>query len=342
MADDTAYIQGLIDANHPIPVPGAGRAAEFVYPAVWLEPRRHTITRRLLGMGSCRIASEGRATIEQTDPTADILVFDNGYDVSVGGITFLGGRTAIRFGNNNVNSATLNVGDCHFQKTNGPAVIVRPNQPGPPNMSSQVTFDRCRWVDCKQALVSHADSALVRDSWLQWGHDPSLRDVAAIECRRGAMTLTNIVGVPEFSGPQFSRGCRWIDHYGTRLTVDASRFGGEYAGLPCINQFGKPDVGSPWQGPSIVLRASQLSSGHTSDPGCGVVVLRGGLFSVMSVDDGCTGVLPGQPLVRDLDGTSERLYRSLQHKERIQIGLGANVFWPVIPAVPPWMGPLSG
>lgn len=338
VADDTAAFQAVaaqvIAQTVSFQPPGGSYEAKF--PSVVIPAGRYKVNGPIAWGPYARISADGSATIENVSPSPSFS-FGAGYMVSVTGLTFVGGQTAIEFKNNNVNGARLDVRDCHFQATSGCAVTSEPITGN--YFSSFVSISDCKWHQCVQALRSWADSNTLDKCWIQWQQDSSAANGKCIEIIGGRLQLDRSMLVPVF--PAGPNGRRWIGwtgfpdrNGGAGIFCDKTQFHGEYGGLPPIQISSPPDLHYPFQGCQVVLRGCQLSCGQTAWAETAIINCSAGLPQTVYLD-GCSGVIGPCPLMRDMGGT-EAAFNSLENgAARVRIVIGANTFFPLTP-------PLSG
>lgn len=320
-----------------------GGAYEAKYPAVTIPAGRYKITGPIAWGPYARIVADGAATIENTSPAASSFAFSGGYIVSLEGITFIGGKTAIEFTNANTNGARLDVTRCRFNKTTGAAITARPTAGN--YFSTHLTIAACKWSQCRQAILSWADITTIENAWVQWEEGSSASGAKCFEIVGGRLILDRSMLVPVFpSGPS---GRRWIEwsgfperNGGAGVFCDRTQFHGEYGGLPPVQISSPPDLHYPFQGPQVVLRGCQLSCGQTAWAETAIVNCQGG-FPQTLIIDGCSGVIGPCPLMRDMGGTEAAHAATENNTTRIRILIGANAFFPLTPPLSamPYMQP---
>lgn len=343
VTDDTDAFRAAAAAlmTHKKALTPAGGSAEAMFPSV-LFPRGNYLLTQTVNWGPwARLQADGAAIITSTAGT-DAFWFDGGWMVECRGLTFIGGKTAITFRNNNVNGARLSLEHCRFQGTSEKAVWAGPQ--GGSFFSSHVTMRECKWWDCGQAIVSWADVTTLADSWIQWNEAIATANTAAIEIRGGRLNSSDTMFVPVF--PTDNKGCAWLGFWsspsrsgGSGIFCRTTLFHGEYGGLPVLRMHGVPDLAYPFQGPSVVFRDSQLSCGQTSRADTCCIQLHGGVPQTVVVDGSCNVVGPC-PLIKDIVGNGADVLATIQNgPSRIRIQIGANGFYPLAPPVPDFLLP---
>lgn len=228
--DDTVAIQAAFDAAQAqvTSLPSKVGCYYQTAPEVFFPSGRYMLSGPL-NLSGLAVRGEGQACLEQTNPEADIFVSAYAWRMSFTGLTFLYGRRHLALSNPNLDTGYLLVQDCRFYASGGPAIAV-----GKGSNSTQLQIEKCEFISCRQALITHTDQGAMRDCWIST--DPEMRNLAVIENRGGRFTLENIVGVPLVNGANQ----RWIDNYGSTLTCQQVRFGGEGGGFTPIINHAKP------------------------------------------------------------------------------------------------------
>ena len=197
-----------------------------------------------------QIMGEGTATIEQQDPTKDIIAGATVVRIGVRYLNLVGGRNQLNLGNNNTDQSFIKISDCQFANSSSAAIrIVGPSCEGPTcpsdshplvgSFSSQVIVRDCEFHKCMQALVVWSDWASFSDSWIT-GH-PDMTNMAIIE-NHDKIMISKILGVPQNRGETNATRQRWIDNYSHRMDggtvhVRDVRFGGESSGITALVNF---------------------------------------------------------------------------------------------------------
>ena len=173
------------------------------------------------------IRGEGRAAIHQTNSDKNIFTSKTVWRLNVINITFLGGKSQLDLYNPNIDTGQIIIDGCRFYGSSGAAVRTDV-------LSTMVKIDDCEFIKCRQSWYNNrCDQAVMRDCWIMT--DKAMENQATIEHRGMRMTIENLVGVPLVGGPKQ----RWIDNYGTNLTLNQCRFGGEGGGFTPVYNFRK-------------------------------------------------------------------------------------------------------
>lgn len=218
--DDTAAIKKAFEAA------AAGRISEQPVPGeaylnslrvVYFPNGKYLLSEPLTPGG--HMLGEGNAILWQPDPAKDIIYNDWCWRWRISGFTFLGGRSHLNIGNNNIDTGRIVIEDCVFQNSAGPAISIHDK-----TFSTQLTISNCVLFNCNQALVNWCDMAKMVDTWISTS--PKMKDCAVFE-NHGWLLLEHICGVP---GVTAENDQRWIDNY-NGVTCRNFRFGGESAGF---------------------------------------------------------------------------------------------------------------
>jgi len=178
-----------------------------------------------IGMGGFCVRGEYQATLLQTNPDKNILTSGYAWQYTIQNITFMGGKNQIEFHNPNLDTGQIVIDHCRFYNASGFAVYTDV-------LSTKVDIKDCEFVQNAQTWFNkRSDQASMRDCWITT--DNRVRDKAAIEHRGGRLTIENLCGVP-LTG---ASGLRWIDNYGTNLTLKQCRFGAEGGGFTTVYNF---------------------------------------------------------------------------------------------------------
>ena len=212
-------------------------------PARWI-----TLMRTLELPDKVHVFSKGCAAIEMTDREAPAFVIPEGADVSLKGVLFSGGGSAIA---TTAAKGSLTLVDCGFTDFKGPAIRAESSVPrgfsirmtGANSYTAQlyrgnadVTID-CYWFECCPPAPTERETPF---------------DYATIvNTQGGRLGMRDFLGVPVYFGhltkaymsdPKFERervgDYRWIDNRG-ELFCKNVRFGGEFRGLTAIYAYGK-------------------------------------------------------------------------------------------------------
>ena len=211
-------------------------------PARWI-----TLTRTLELPDKVFLCSKGCAAIEMTDRESPAFVMSEGADVTLKGVHFSGGGSAIA---TTAAKGSLTLVDCGFTDFKGPAIRAESSVPcgfrirmtGGNSYTAQlyrgnadVTID-CYWFECCPPAPTERETPF---------------DFATIvNTQGGRLRLRDFLGVPVYFGhltkaymsdPKFIRervgDYRWIDNRG-ELFCKNVRFGGEFRGLTPVYAYG--------------------------------------------------------------------------------------------------------
>ena len=242
--DDTEKVAALLAKAKAA---GGGRVE---LPARWI-----TLTRTLELPDKVHVFSKGCAAIEMTDREAPAFVIPEGADVSLKGVHFTGGGSAIA---TTAARGSLTLVDCGFTDFKGPAIRAeaalsaksgetplpqfRIRMTGGNSYTAQlyrgnadVTID-CYWFECCPPAPTERETPF---------------DYATIiNTQGGRLRMRDFLGVPVYFGhltkaymsdPKFIQervgDYRWIDNRGELLCKNV-RFGGEFRGLTPIYAYG--------------------------------------------------------------------------------------------------------
>ena len=234
--DDTEKVAALLAQAKAV---GGGRVE---LPARWI-----TMTRTLELPDKVHVFSKGCAAIEMTDRESPAFVIPEGADVSLNGVLFSGGGSAIA---TTAVKGSLTLVDCGFTDFRGPAVRAESSVPrgfrirmtGGNSYTAQlyrgnadVTVD-CYWFECCPPATTADETPF---------------DFATIvNAQGGRLRMRDFLGVPVYFG-HFTKACmsdpkferervgdyRWIDNRG-ELFCKNVRFGGEFRGLTAVYAYG--------------------------------------------------------------------------------------------------------
>lgn len=341
--DDTLALQAAaadlaVKTCQVMPPGGSGEAS---FPAVTFPAGVYQVSGSVNWGKYASLIADGSVIIQVSDGVEPFW-FDKAFMTRLDGFTFLGGSRSIVFRNSNINGARLQLDNCRFQSTTGPAIWAGP-QSGT-YFSAQLTLRNCKWYGCSQALVSWADVTTVADAWIQWPDTSATANASCIEIRGGRLNFTDSMLVPVF--PTSNNGCTWLGFWGVPernsgagLYCRGALFHGEHGGLPIVYMAGVPDLHYPFQGPSIVFRDCQLSCGQTSRSDTACIQLASGLPQTITVD-ASSNIIGPCPLILDRNGDGAAVLASLENgPNRLRYLIEANVFYPLTPPVPSFLQP---
>lgn len=318
----------------------AGSSAEFYFHSVLFPPGQYVLSQPVEWGGCAHLVADGSAVI---NPVVTAFKFTGGFMVRMDGLTFIGGTRAVDFTNGNANGARLEMQACRFQGQSSYAVSAMPFTGD--YFSTHVSLRACKWFNCAGALQTQADMNTLDNCWLQWSAASAVASIPYyVRVIGGRLNVPNTMFVPVF--PDGSLGHRWIGfqsfagrNTGAGVFSWGSEFHGESGGLPIVEITGSPDVASPFQGPVIALRDSQMSPGQIAWPDDGVILLKNGLPQTVIVEGGSG--LSGADFLKDMTGDSQDIFNAMAYgldRFRIQIG-ACSQYPPVPPVVPKWMAP---
>jgi len=232
-----------------------------------------------------RVSMRGPATIWGKNPDQDILYSEYAHHISFTHLVFRGGRTALNLANPNIDTGFIQITDCKFFDTHGPAVRVREG-----SNSTFTLIRRSQFINCAQVLITYTDWTTMKDCWLSGSAEQGNR--AMIENRSGKMVLEDIVGVPNVTDTDQ----RWIDNYGG-LTVKDFRFGGETAGFTPIVNFAK--YSTQLGGPRIIVEDSPIFALGNNKRACAVYCEE--IPNMIEIRNCTIGGVPAIKFRKDID-----------------------------------------
>ena len=165
------------------------------------------------------------ASLRMNTTARDIFSVPNAFHWAVTGVTFVGGRTQLKLGNNNTDESMILVSHCSFHSSSGPAILTEQPTPGRRGGSSgqqfpggahwpaeqslrnrgmfstQVTVRDCKFIGCNQVLVNWGDWTSVEDCWIT--SSPTMTNDTAVFENFDRLFLRRILGVP---GAAYSPG----------------------------------------------------------------------------------------------------------------------------------------
>lgn len=253
------------------------------------------------------------AVIIQTNATKKTFNFNDGWQIKVIDLQFVGGTNAIQLINSNVDYTTLTVRDCKFKETTGYAINM------PNYLSCKAVLDNCMWIACSSAIYSHADTTNIRDCYVQGftGGDCFFN-------MHGFMHIDDSILVPTASTP----GQYWIKNY-ANMCCTCVRFSGEGAGgVPVLKHIGVLGKVYPYIGSSVVFENCQLSAGAKTFAGAAVVTLEAGLPQLLKFEN-CR-YLVEVPLVYDTGSIQSILNDPAVKKNMLSIVYEDCQAWPIM------------
>ena len=256
--DDTKAIQAAFDEAGKYLQVEIGHHNAYSCPTVYFPKGAYLISDEIRIPALGTIQGEPYAVIKQTNPDKDILVTNSAFRMIVEGLSFLGGKTQLNLSNPNLNTGKITISQCYFWYSTGVSLIADVE-------STTVVIEDSEFIAGLQAMyLNRSDMVYIRDCWL--GNPYTMKNKAVIENHAQQLVMENIAGVPAVNG----MNQRWIDNYGTNLTLRKFRFGGEEGGfVPVINYTKARQIGI---GTSILIEDSWIC--NVGDIVDGVIYLK--------------------------------------------------------------------
>ncbi|OHB54852.1 MAG: hypothetical protein A2Y12_05415 [Planctomycetes bacterium GWF2_42_9] len=261
VTDDTEAIKAAmkaasIKASKPSPV-----GSNFQIGPTLVFPCGEYVISDEIPVTTLEICGEGRAAIRQINKDKDIFVSRTVWRLLISKLTFLGGKNQVNLYNPNIDTGQIVIDRCRFYGAAGFGIYTDV-------LSTTVKIEDCEFISCHQSWYNNrCDQALMRDCWIMT--DKKMENMATIEHRGMRLTIENLVGVPLVGGARQ----RWIDNYGSSLTLKQCRFGGEGGGFTPVYNFAnylKPDdktFFSP-MGTNIIVDDCFISSNGSYSANC--------------------------------------------------------------------------
>lgn len=343
--DDTAAIQAAADLAAKRTVAFLTKLGEVTgaysgsSPVLYFPAGHYVISDEIRLGAYANVASDSRAIIEQKTGSENIFTFHDGYTVQVRGLRFLGGASQIAFDNKNIDGSSLDISECEFQLSGGPAIYTHGTwKPDDVHLSASLTINRSKFIKPRQVLRNVCDYAILRDCWVLLRHDNFAPDSAAFVNTAGTLMFDNLIGVPDLHPetylPNFKpvERTRWVDNYGS-LLVERSRFGGEGGGIPIVHHFGQPDAAYPFMGQVVSIQNSWICAGLAARSDSGVLTLRAGVPQIIRFEG--NSYLIDSPYVRT-DGLDLKAFlaRYPNAAARFHVTIAGNMAFPKTPAIP--------
>jgi len=229
--DDTKAIQAAFDAAAKKTVsrqPYPGSAYYFAAPYVYFPIGQYNISDTI--KMSTNVLGEGPAIIYQTNKEKDCLSDPKwAWRRIISGVTFVGGKSHLVLGNNDVDTGRIIIEKCTFFNSAGPSIKTLKG-----SNSTLVTVKDCVFYNCDQVLVNWCDLASISDTWITTAK--AMKNKAVIE-NHATLLMEHICGVPIVVSDSDQR---WIDNYGS-VTCRNVRFGGEFGGFTAVVNFAAYD-----------------------------------------------------------------------------------------------------
>lgn len=287
----------------------SGTSAEGRYPR-----GGYKLTRAIVMGPYARLKGE-KAILKQFTDAEDIFNW-NCYQVAVKGFTFIGGRYALNFYNDNINSTMIDVEKCDFMLQRSYAVNTVCTHATYSHMSASLSIKKCRFISTNKALNNCCDDATIADSWLQ-ADKQNLTAASAFIMNRGTsgtdpdaktrLKIRNTFMIPDVGveGVDRVNDVRWIDNYGA-VNCDTVRFGGENAGMSILWQLGAANTTFPWTTTEASFKNCDLFCGPDSRSDSCVIGIQGQIPNWISVHN-CNGPV-GKPIVANLSSLNIPAY----------------------------------
>jgi len=134
-------------------------------------------------------------------------------------------------------------------------------------VSTTVKIRDCEFIMCYQSWYNNrCDQAMMRDCWIT--SSAKAENKAVIEHRGARLTIENLCGVPLVGGPKQ----RWIDNYGSNLTLKQCRFGGEGGGFTPVYNYAR--YANQMAGPGILFEDCFISANASHNANCAIYCLE--------------------------------------------------------------------
>lgn len=240
---------------------------------------------------------------------------------TIQGFNMAGGRNAISFSNNNINSTMVEISNCDIQLMDGFAInTFATGTDGGGNawshLSAEVNIHKVRMLSNKQSINNCCDHMTISNCWIQPDKENLNPSTAAIINRGTSATdphaltrmhIRDCFMIPNVGTQGVDRveNVRWIDNYGSFKASD-TRFGGEGGGMQIVAHLGAPDTLFPWNSTEVVFVGCMLFAGPDSRTDSCVLAIQGQVPNRFTVDN-CTGPL-GKPLIANLSSTDFPTY----------------------------------
>ena len=273
-----------------------------------------------------------KAIITQTDATKVSFDLDGATDVTIKGIRFDGGATAVSIRNKNVNGSVFLLEECRFDNIKGPAVIAKGSGDGN-IMSANLSLIRCRARLCDKLLVTYCDQTLIDNCWNQWSQSAP---AGSYICNmRGDLSIVNRTMFVPQDFTAFPIMHTWISSAGASTSVTArdSRFSGEFGGIPIITNGVAPNDPGGVPSSVYVTRMSTSVSFHNCQLSAGPS--KNTTSAVLNMQMPCAFTLENNSYLIDvpivtMSGTAKAMLPKLQNKLKVKIS--RNQSWPDIDA----------
>lgn len=312
--DDTAKIQAAFDYGQSLLVSEllispAGVAGAFSgsLPTFIFRKPKYKITAALRPPAYAKMVSFNNSRITQYTAGADIFYMDGGFRIRAEGITFLGGRHALYYRNNNVSSGSFLASFCEFHGQSDRAIQLGDFLGGGDCGSTLAIIDRCQFFRPNGVLYNQCDRVELHNCWVHVSGSNYTPNRAAFENASGDMVFFDMFGIPEmnYGGPRVA-GARWVDNNGNFYSYN-SRYGGEDAGMAIVYHTYAPEIVSPWlNGGVIEIHGGYVSCGPAADADSGLIHIRSNVPQLVVVE-GVQG-LNNVPFMTNTGGLNLAVY----------------------------------
>lgn len=299
--NDTDEIQACLNAVIALqspdmqvaPATGAAGAYSGTMPDVFFPMGSYKITSELNAPSYCNVRSENNARIIQHTADTDIFYLDEGFRVCFSGLTFVGGRHAIYYRNDNISSGILLAESCEFHAQSDKSIRLGDLLGGGDCSSSIADIVDCQFYRPKGVCWTVCDRTTFKHCWVHVSGSNFDANTAAFVNESGDLVFDEMFGIPEmnYGGPRVDNA-RWVDNNGSFYSKN-SRFGGEDAGMGIVWHTAAPHDVTPFtNGPAIVIEGGYIAAGPSADADKGVVHLRTHVPQLISIKDtqGLNGV----------------------------------------------------
>lgn len=190
---------------------------------------RYRLTEPVALPAEITIRGEGWPVFLVADPTMPAFVVKKAIGIRLTGCAFVGGESALVVTTVPDREASVQLGDCAFADTSGPAVscLGGKGRAREPNRS-RLRFTGCEFRDCAQVLRTNFAQAHLASCAVLARSDRAGRPV--IDSMGPSMIVENLLGIPRLGNSGADADPRWFDAYG-RLLCRNVRFGKEDGGM---------------------------------------------------------------------------------------------------------------
>lgn len=225
VTDDTAAIMAAINSVSQIGVTASIGAASKK--AVHFPAGIYRVASSLNSSNYATLIGE-RAVIKADAGVTALIV--PGYQVTLSGLTFVGGATGIGIATNNADTCTIHIQECEFLDQASSAIESDTN-----SASTILVVERCRFYNANSGATlvkaQCLDKLVVSDVWATCAGVGVQVGSAVKMCNA---SIYNWMGVPQ-GGTTV-----WIKNYGA-VSVKGGRFGGESAAI-IVQNYGAVDA----------------------------------------------------------------------------------------------------